>query len=104
MKHFLLDGIAQTYSNLSDWQKNINFRKQSSTIYREILSDETFAKIGKSQILGVKNVEAVAYAYLGGIIDTFLGNKEESLNIYFLLSKSIVHYTKKPRFQNISLK
>ena len=73
-----LNGIAQTHSNLQEWEANIDFLKQALNVYQEILSD-TELKSNKESLISVKAVEASALAELGGKIDTYSGNSNESI-------------------------
>ena len=96
-----LNGIAQTHSNLQEWEANIDYLKQALNVYQVILSD-TELKSNKESLISVKAVEAAALAELGGKIDAYLGNSSESIK--YLISGAVKYNSLFNETQNTTYK
>ena len=82
-KGLSLDGIAQTYWNLGDWQANVHYKKLSLVAYEDAIKFLTESDIAglnkKQQLLNLRSARASALESLGGTLNTHLEKPEEAL-------------------------
>jgi CHAT domain-containing protein len=82
-KSLSLNGIAQTYWNLGDWQENVHYQKLSLAAYEDAIKFLTESSISginqKQNLLNLRFARASALESLGGTLNTHLEKPEEAL-------------------------